>query len=132
MARISELTDRGIRYRGGFRGKRIAITDLIDSRARFNLVDFRIDDSRVRDCATYCIMQIEMAGHYYVTWHSSSILSEFLTEVKAQSPDYFPITDCMLYEGDDRGYYLKDADDSAVTLSESEVERMMRNVGRRR
>lgn len=133
-SRISDLQSKGVKYRGGFRGRRIPIQALIRESIRFTVVDFKQEESRMRDCDGYCMMQIEIDGKLYVTWHSSTILTDFLNDVKEDGESNFPIVDCVMYEGDDRGYYLTDGDDSNSHIpSQDTINRIInQNEGRNR
>lgn len=135
MARPSQT---GVQYRGGFRGSYIPVSVLIDNGWTFDIIDFIVGDSCVRDCESYCRMQIRIGGVLYVTWHSSELLAQYLNDCKAQQQAsgeaLFPLEGCKLTRGDDRGYYIVDGDDEPPTADEVRrvVDKRNRNSYRRR
>lgn len=126
MARISQI---GVQYRGGFRGSYIDVAQLIDKRVKFDVLDFLRGQSCVRNCESYCRMQIRIAGKLCVTWHSSELLTNFLEDCKKHQEEtgdaVFPIEDCMITIGDDKAYYLIDVPDDAFEPNEKELEKML-------
>lgn len=135
MATISQMNKRGVKYKGGFRGSYIALPLLIEHKIRLDILDFSVDESRVRNCDSYCRMQIRINGGLYVTWHSSEIMTLFLKDCKADETmtgaTNFPLENCMVTIGDDRGYYLQDATKDAVKPSKSLLDQLV-DISRRR
>ena len=122
-----KIKDISVKYRGGFKGTYIGIGILISKRIPFDIIDFIRDKSCVHDCESYCRMQIRINGKLYVTWHSSEILTNFLEDCRSQETDtekLFPIEDCIMTVGEDRGYYLQDASDIVTTLTDKDIERL--------
>lgn len=129
--RPSEIT---VKYRGGFRGPYIDVRTLIERRIKLTVLDFERKPSNVRDCESYTHMQIRISGVLCVTWHSSTVLTNYLEDCRGQSdaiiqdtgtdPGIFPINDCIITEGPDRGYYLEDAPHDAWELTESDIIRL--------
>lgn len=136
MATISQLNKKGIRYKGGFRGSYIAIQLLIEYRIRIDVIDYSLDRSCVRNCESYCRMQIRISGSLYVTWHSSELLTEFLKDCKEHEESTgdaaYPLESCIVTVGDDRGYYLQDAPDDAITPDKELIDRLVEQSRRRR
>ena len=132
-----------VQYRGGFRGPYIDIRTLIEKRVKLTVIDFQPRKSQMRDVDSYTHMQIRISGKLCVTWHSSAVLANYLEDCRAQSqmlqeelgcdPGIFPINDCIIVEGEDRGYYLEDAPHDAWELTESDILRVSdeSNRGRR-
>ena len=114
---MPKLSSISVKYRGGFRGSYIDVTQLIDKRVRVDVIDFKKEEkSNVRNC-DLC-----------VTWHSSEVLTNFLEDCREHQQDtgevVFPIECCMFSVGDDRAYYLIDAPDDAFVPTERELEKM--------
>lgn len=126
MPKISSIS---VKYRGGFRGSYIDISQLIDKRVKLDVIDFKKEEkSNVRNCEFYCRMQLRISGVLCVTWHSSEVLTHFLEDCREHQQDtgevVFPIESCMFSVGDDRAYYLIDAPDDALVPTEKELEKM--------
>lgn len=124
-----------VKYRGGFRGSYIDITQLIDKRVKLDVLDFKKEEkSNVRNCEFYCRMQLRVSGVLCVTWHSSEVLTHFLEDCRAHQQEtgevVFPIESCMFSVGDDRAYYLVDAPGDAFEPSEKELEKMFEKARR--
>lgn len=136
MAKVSQMNSRGVRYKGGFRGSYIALSLLIEYKIRIDVLDFSVDESCVRNCESYCRMQVRIAGRLIVTWHSSELMTEFLKDCKADEQTSgeaaFPLEGCMVVIGDDRGYYLQDATEDAVTPDEELLNKLIDMSRRRR
>ena len=123
-----------VQYRGGFRGPYIDIRTLIEKRVKLTVIDFQERKSQMRDVESYTHMQIRISGKLCVTWHSSAVLANYLEDCRAQSqmlqdelgcdPGIFPINDCIIVEGEDRGYYLEDAPHDAWELTEVDILRL--------
>ena len=123
-----------VQYRGGFRGPYIDIRTLIEKRVKLTVIDFQPRKSQMRNVESYTHMQIRISGKLCVTWHSSAVLANYLEDCRAQSqmlqeelgcdPGIFPINDCIIVEGEDRGYYLEDAPHDAWELTESDILRL--------
>ena len=123
-----------VQYRGGYRGPYIDIRTLIENRVKLTVIDFQERKSQMRDVESYTHMQIRISGKLCVTWHSSAVLANYLEDCRAQSqmlqdqtgkdPGIFPINDCIIVEGEDRGYYLEDAPHDAWELTESDILRL--------
>lgn len=123
-----------VQYRGGYRGPYIDIRKLIENRVKLTVIDFQARKSQMRDVESYTHMQIRISGKLCVTWHSSAVLANYLEDCRAQSqmlqdqtgkdPGIFPINDCIIVEGEDRGYYLEDAPHDAWELTESDILRL--------
>lgn len=123
-----------VQYRGGYRGPYIDIRKLIENRVKLTVIDFQERKSQMRDVESYTHMQIRISGKLCVTWHSSAVLANYLEDCRAQSqmlqdqtgkdPGIFPINDCIIVEGEDRGYYLEDAPHDAWELTESDILRL--------
>jgi hypothetical protein len=134
MARVSEI---GISCRGGFRGPYVDVGLLIENRVEMNIEDFAVEKSCVKDCDSYCRMQLRIGGRLYVTWHSSAVLMNYLMDCRTKEQEegvtIFPIEQCNIVVGDDRSYYLADSTGSAPGEREMGrmVERSSKN-GRRR
>ena len=132
-----------VQYRGGYRGPYIDIRTLIEKRVKLTVIDFQERKSQMRDVESYTHMQIRISGKLCVTWHTSAVLANYLEDCRAQSqmlqdqtgkdPGIFPINDCIIVEGEDRGYYLEDAPHDAWELTESDILRLSdeSNRGRR-
>ena len=132
-----------VQYRGGYRGPYIDIRTLIEKRVKLTVIDFQERKSQMRDVDSYTHMQIRISGKLCVTWHTSAVLANYLEDCRAQSqmlqdqtgkdPGIFPINDCIIVEGEDRGYYLEDAPHDAWELTESDILRLSdeSNRGRR-
>ena len=98
------------------------------------VIDFQPRKSQMRNVESYTHMQIRISGKLCVTWHSSAVLANYLEDCRAQSqmlqeelgcdPGIFPINDCIIVEGEDRGYYLEDAPHDAWELTESDILRL--------
>lgn len=126
---MPKLSSISVKYRGGFRGSYIDVTQLIDKRVRVDVIDFKKKEkSNVRNCDFYCRMQLRISGVLCVTWHSSEVLTNFLEDCREHQQDtgevVFPIECCMFSVGDDRAYYLIDAPDDAFVPTERELEKM--------
>jgi hypothetical protein len=129
-----KIKDISVKYRGGFKGLYIDVGTLIRKQIPFDVVDFIRGKSCVHDCESYCRMQIRINGKLYVTWHSSEILTNFLEDCRAQETDekkIFPIEDCMMVVGEDRGYYLQDASGIETTFTDKDIERLIRQKRRK-
>ena len=123
-----------VQYRGGYRGPYIDIRTLIEKRVKLTVIDFQERKSQMRDVDSYTHMQIRISGKLCVTWHTSAVLANYLEDCRAQSqmlqdqtgkdPGIFPINDCIIVEGEDRGYYLEDAPHDAWELTESDILRL--------
>ena len=103
MPKISSIS---VKYRGGFRGSYIDISQLIDKRVKLDVIDFKKEEkSNVRNCEFYCRMQLRISGVLCVTWHSSEVLTHFLEDCREHQQDtgeiVFPIESCMFSVGDD-------------------------------
>ena len=132
-----------VQYRGGYRGPYIDIRKLIENRVKLTVIDFQARKSQMRDVESYTHMQIRISGKLCVTWHSSAVLANYLEDCRMQSqmlqeqtgkdPGIFPINDCIIVEGEDRGYYLEDAPHDAWELTEADILRLSddSNRGRR-
>lgn len=133
MPKVSEI---GVKYRGGFKGSYIEISQLIDRRVKLDVIDFILGQSCVRNCESYCRMQIRMAGGLYVTWHSSEVLTNYLEDCKKHESEtgevVFPIEDCIITVGDDRAYYLQDAPSDALIPTKDELDQMVKKAHRNR
>jgi hypothetical protein len=129
------VSETGVAYRGGFKGSFIDVGNLIDHKVRMDILDFTSDKSCVRDCEDYCRMQIRVAGRLYVTWHSSAILTDFLKDCREKERtdgvSVFPIEDCVITLGDDRGYYLEDAPEGSA-ISDCDLEKIVGHSRKRR
>ena len=123
-----------VQYRGGYLGPYIDIRTLIEKRVKLTVIDFQERKSQMRDVESYTHMQIRISGKLCVTWHTSAVLANYLEDCRAQSqmlqdqtgkdPGIFPINDCIIVEGEDRGYYLEDAPHDAWELTESDILRL--------
>lgn len=123
-----------VQYRGGYRGPYIDIRTLIENRVKLTVIDFQERKSQMRDVESYTHMQIRISGKLCVTWHTSAVLANYLEDCRAQSqmlqdqtgkdPGIFPINDCIIVEGEDRGYYLEDAPHDAWELTERDILRL--------
>ena len=123
-----------VQYRGGYRGPYIDIRTLIEKRVKLTVIDFQERKSQMRDVESYTHMQIRISGKLCVTWHTSAVLANYLEDCRAQSqmlmeqtgkdPGILPINDCIIVEGEDRGYYLEDAPHDAWELTESDILRL--------
>lgn len=132
-----------VNYRGGFRGPYIDVRTLIKKRVKLTVIDFQRRASNMMDVDSYTYMQLRISGKLCVTWHSSAVLMNYLEDCRAQSneilehtgtdPGIFPINDCIIVEGDDKGYYLEDAPHDAYEASEADIFRLSdeSNRGRR-
>ncbi len=129
MPKVSSL---GIKWKGGFRGSYIPVSELIDRRIVVNITDFDVRPSCVHG-SQMCMTQLEIGGRPMVTWHGSQNLIGFLNECRLSEQHgnvCFPIEGCIFTHGDDGGYYLADADDSCLRLTAEEAEEI--SDGRRR
>lgn len=125
MPKVSEID---VKYRGSFKGSYIDIQQLIDNSVVMDVLDFSLEKSCVKSCESYCKMQIRIEGHLFVTWHSSEMLSNYLSDCKLKQDEgvvVFPIEDCVIVVGDDRAYYLEDAPAVYQHLSDKDIERMV-------
>ncbi len=122
-----------VKFRQGFRGSFIDISQIIDKKIKVDVVDFVKQESKVRNCEFMCKMQIKINGRPFVTWHSSEVLTSYLEDCRAYEKEngeaIFPI-EGMITLGEDRAYYLVDSSDGK-SISESEldniIERALRN-----
>lgn len=124
---MTKVSGIGVKYRGGFRGPYISIAQLIENKVEMDIRDFATESSCVRDCENYTKMQIRINGKLYVTWHSSAVLANFLSDCRAKEAEdgeaIFPIEQCNIIIGDDRSYYLVDSQGSDLT--DKDMERMV-------
>lgn len=123
-------------YKGGFKGAHVPVDCLIDNKIIIDVLNFKNGASQIRDCKMLCTMQIQIGGKLKVTWHSSEILTAFLEDCRskevAEDEAIFPIEQCIIVVGDDRGYYFAAPDADSVVPDEKELERMMRKYKKRR
>lgn len=120
MPKVSSL---GIKWKGGFKGSYIPVSELIDRKIVVNITNFEIRPSCMHG-SQMCMTQIEICGRPMVTWHGSQNLINFLNECRMQEQQgaqCFPIEDCIFTQGDDGGYYLADADNTCTRLSAEEI-----------
>ena len=133
MPKISQIN---VKYRGGFRGSYIGISQLIERKVKLDVLDFTCGQSCVRNCETYCRMQIRISGALFVTWHSSEVLTTFLHDCKKHQEETgeatFPLEDCIITVGDDRAYYLQDAPCDAFSPTKEELERIVNKANKNR
>lgn len=131
MARPSQT---GVSYKGGFRGSYIPIQAILDNGWPIDILNFVNGDSCIRDCESYCRMQIRIGGRLYVTWHSSEILARYLADCREKEQEegspLFPLEGCKLTRGEDRGYYISDCDDEPPT--EDEIMSALSSYNRRK
>lgn len=131
MPKVSQI---GVKYRGGFRGSYIDISQLIDRKIKLDVMDFTCGQSCVRNCETYCRMQIRINGALHVTWHSSEVLTTYLEDCKkheqATGDIAFPIEDCIVTIGEDRAYYLQDAPSDSFVPTKEELERIVNKANK--
>ena len=110
MPKVSSL---GIKWKGGFKGSDIPVSELIDRKIVVNITNFEVRPSCMHG-SQMCMTQIEICGRPMVTWHGSQNLINFLTQC-------FPIEDCIFTQWDDGGYYLADADNTCTRLTAEEI-----------
>lgn len=123
MPKVSSL---GIKWKGGFKGSYIPVSELIDRKIVVNITNFEIRPSCMHG-SQMCMTQIEICGRPMVTWHGSQNLINFLNECRMQEQQgaqCFPIEDCIFTQGDDGGYYLADADNTCTRLTVGEIEEL--------
>lgn len=120
MPKVSSL---GIKWKGGFKGSYIPVSELIDRKNVVNITNFEVRPSCMHG-SQMCMTQIEICGRPMVTWHGSQNLINFLNECRMQEQQgtqCFPIEDCIFTQGDDGGYYLADADNTCTRLTAEEI-----------
>lgn len=125
MPKVSSL---GIKWKGGFKGSYIPVSELIDRKIVVNITNFEVRPSCMHG-SQMCMTQIEICGRQMVTWHGSQNLINFLNECRMQEQQgtqCFPIEDCIFTQGDDGGYYLADADNTCTRLTAGELDELMR------
>lgn len=125
MPKVSSL---GIKWKGGFKGSYIPVSELIDRKIVVNITNFEIRPSCMHG-SQMCMTQIEICGRPMVTWHGSQNLINFLNECRMQEQQgaqCFPIEDCIFTQGDDGGYYLADADNTCTRITAGELDELMR------
>lgn len=125
MPKVSSL---GIKWKGGFRGSYIPVSELIDRKIVVNITNFEVRPSCMHG-SQMCMTQIEICGRPMVTWHGSQNLINFLNECRMQEQQgtqCFPIEDCIFTQGDDGGYYLADADNTCTRITAGELDELMR------
>lgn len=113
----------GIKWKGGFKGSYIPVSELIDRKIVVNITNFEVRPSCMHG-SQMCMTQIEICGRPMVTWHGSQNLINFLNECcmqELQGTQCFPIEDCIFTQGDDGGYYLADADNTCTMLTAEEI-----------
>lgn len=119
-----------VQCRGGLRGSYIDISQLIDKTVKLDVIEFKRENkSNVRGCDFYCRMQIRVGNKLCVTWHSSELLTNYLEDCKQHEAEtgesIFPIEDCVISVGEDKGYYLIDATEESFVPSEKEFEKIV-------
>lgn len=125
MPKVSSL---GIKWKGGFKGSYIPVSELIDRKIVVNITNFEVRPSCMHG-SQMCMTQIEICGRPMVTWHGSQNLINFLNECRMQEQQgaqCFPIEDCIFTQGDDGGYYLADADNTCTRITAGELDELMR------
>lgn len=125
MPKVSSL---GIKWKGGFKGSYIPVSELIDRKIVVNITNFEVRPSCMHG-SQMCMTQIEICGRPMVTWHGSQNLINFLNECRMQEQNgaqCFPIEDCIFTQGDDGGYYLADADNTCTRITAGELDELMR------
>lgn len=125
MPKVSSL---GIKWKGGFKGSYIPVSELIDRKILVNITNFEVRPSCMHG-SQMCMTQIEICGRPMVTWHGSQNLINFLNECRMQEQQgtqCFPIEDCIFTQGDDGGYYLADADNTCTRITAGELDELMR------
>ena len=125
MPKVSSL---GIKWKGGFKGSYIPVSELIDRKIVVNITNFEVRPSCMHG-SQMCMTQIEICGRPMVTWHGSQSLINFLNECRMQEQQgtqCFPIEDCIFTQGDDGGYYLADADNTCTRITAGELDELMR------
>lgn len=125
MPKVSSL---GIKWKGGFKGSYIPVSELIDRKIVLNITNFEVRPSCMHG-SQMCMTQIEICGRPMVTWHGSQNLINFLNECRMQEQNgaqCFPIEDCIFTQGDDGGYYLADADNTCTRITAGELDELMR------
>lgn len=125
MPKVSSL---GIKWKGGFKGSYILVSELIDRKIVVNITNFEVRPSCMHG-SQMCMTQIEICGRPMVTWHGSQNLINFLNECRMQEQQgtqCFPIEDCIFTQGDDGGYYLADADNTCTRITAGELDELMR------
>ena len=118
----------GIKWKGGFKGSYIPVSELIDRKIVVNITNFEVRPSCMHG-SQMCMTQIEICGRPMVTWHGSQNLINFLNECRMQEQQgtqCFPIEDCIFTQGDDGGYYLADADNTCTRITAGELDELMR------
>lgn len=125
-----------VQFRGGFKGGYVPVQCLIDNKIIIDVLNFARERSQVRDCEMYCRMQIQIGGKLHVTWQASEILTQYMEDCRAQDVNEgtqnFPIEECIIYVGEDRGYYFGPPDAESVIPTEKELEKMMRRYNNRK
>lgn len=125
MPKVSSL---GIKWKGGFKGSYIPVSELIDRKIVVNITNFEVRPFCMHG-SQMCMTQIEICGRPMVTWHGSQNLINFLNECRMQEQQgtqCFPIEDCIFTQGDDGGYYLADADNTCTRITAGELDELMR------
>lgn len=125
MPKVSSL---GIKWKGGFKGSYIPVSELIDRKIVVNITNFEVRPSCMHG-SQMCMTQIEICGRPMVTWNGSQNLINFLNECRMQEQQgtqCFPIEDCIFTQGDDGGYYLADADNTCTRITAGELDELMR------
>ena len=120
MPKVSSL---GIKWKGGFKGSYIPVSELIDRKIVVNITNYEVRPSCMHG-SQMCMTQIEISGRPMVTWHGSQNLINFFNDCRTQEQSgtqCFPIEDCIFTQGDDGGYYLADADNTCTMLTAEEI-----------
>lgn len=139
-----------VKFRGGFKGPYIDFTVLVKNKVVLEVLDFTGKPSSVRDCQSFCYMQLRVNGKYCVTWQASSGLTAWLEDCKAEDeavtagfeerkasdgyngsenlPDTelnFPVKNAVFYVGDDRAYYIRTAKDGDLVPNEEQFDSLL-------
>ena len=80
MPKVSSL---GIKWKGGFKGSYIPVSELIDRKIVVNITNYEVRPSCMHG-SQMCMTQIEISGRPMVTWHGSQNLINFFNDCRTQ------------------------------------------------
>lgn len=123
-------------FKGGYKGGHVPVECLIQEKIVMDVLAFTRSGSKINGCDMLCMMQIRIGGRLYVTWHASDILTTFLEDCKIQDEQEnvgnFPIEECIIVVGDDRGYYFNQPDEDSWVPTEKDMEKLLKKYVKNR
>lgn len=111
----------------GMEGSFISTQALIEKKIILNVLDFEIRDSRVNKSSKLCTLQLKINGRSMITWNGSTSMMKFLQQCKeaeANGQVCFPIEDCIIIEQSNGAYGFQDADETCITPTADELDRL--------